>query len=139
YGGAAYGPQIKALKRGVDVVVATPGRALDLVARNSLELDAVRFLVLDEADEMLDMGFEADIEAIVAATRAERQTALFTATMPPRIAAIAQRYLRDPARIEIARERTAAGTTPRVRQIAYVVGRAYKLPALLRVLEIERP
>ena len=120
YGGAAMDLQIRALKRGVDVVVATPGRALDHLQRRTLKLDSVRVLVLDEADEMLDMGFAEDIEAILAATPPERQTALFAATMPPRIAAIAQRHLREPVRVTIEREKTAAGTIPRVRQVAFL-------------------
>jgi ATP-dependent RNA helicase DeaD len=139
YGGAAMDLQIRALKRGIDVVVATPGRALDHLQRRTLKLDSVRVLVLDEADEMLDMGFAEDIEAILAATPPERQTALFAATMPPRIAAIAQRHLREPVRVTIEREKTAAGTIPRVRQVAFLVTRAHKSLALGRVLDMESP
>ena len=139
YGGAAYEPQIRALQRGVDVVVATPGRALDHMRRGTLVLDHLQVLILDEADEMLDMGFEADIDAVLAASPTERQTALFSATMPPRIAAIGARCLRDPTRIQIAREKGVQGAPPRVRQIAYVVGRAYKLAALGRILDVEAP
>jgi ATP-dependent RNA helicase DeaD len=139
YGGAAMDLQIRALKRGADVVVATPGRALDHIRRRTLELDQVRVLVLDEADEMLDMGFAEDIEAILEATPPERQTALFAATMPPRIAAIAERHLRDPARVTIEREKVAAGTVPRVRQVAFLVTRAHKPLALGRVLDMESP
>ena len=82
--------QIRALERGADIVVATPGRALDHIRRKTLELDALRVLVLDEADEMLDMGFAEDLDAILEATPTTRQTALFSATMPPRILAIAR-------------------------------------------------
>jgi ATP-dependent RNA helicase DeaD len=139
YGGAAMDLQIRALKRGADVVVATPGRALDHLQRRTLKLDQVRVLVLDEADEMLDMGFAEDIEAILDATPPERQTALFAATMPPRIAAIAERHLRDPARVTIEREKVAAGTVPRVRQVAFLVTRAHKPQALGRVLDMESP
>ena len=139
YGGAAMDLQIRALKRGADVVVATPGRALDHLQRRTLRLDAVRILVLDEADEMLDMGFAEDIEAILNATPPERQTALFAATMPPRIAAIAQRHLREPVRVTIEREKTAVGTVPRVRQVAFLVTRAHKPLALGRVLDMESP
>jgi ATP-dependent RNA helicase DeaD len=139
YGGAAMSQQIRTLKRGVDVVVATPGRALDHIRRGTLRLDAVRILVLDEADEMLDMGFAEDLEAILEATPRERQTALFSATMPPRIASIAERHLKDPARVTIARERAAPGKAPRVRQVAYIVPRAQKPAALARVLDSENP
>ena len=139
YGGAAMDLQIRALKRGADVVVATPGRALDHLQRRTLKLDQVRVLVLDEADEMLDMGFAEDIEAILSATPPERQTALFAATMPPRIAAIAERHLREPARVTIEREKVAAGTVPRVRQVAFLVTRAHKPLALGRVLDMESP
>jgi len=90
YGGASMESQLRALRRGVDVVVATPGRALDHLNRKSLNLDRLRTLVLDEADEMLDMGFAEDLEAILAATPGERQTALFSATLPPRIVTTAQ-------------------------------------------------
>src|SRR5206468_2264053 len=96
-------------------------------------------LVLDEADEMLDMGFAEDLDAILEATPKEKQTALFAATMPSRILAIAERHLRQPARVRIAREETVAGTMPRVRQVAYIVSRANKPAALGRVLDIENP
>jgi ATP-dependent RNA helicase DeaD len=139
YGGAPMEPQLRALKRGVDVVVATPGRALDHVNRKSLKLEGIRTLVLDEADEMLDMGFAEDLEAILAATPSERQTALFSATLPPRIVTIAARHLRNPVRIAIARETAAAGKMPKVRQTAYVVARGHKRAALGRVLDIESP
>jgi ATP-dependent RNA helicase DeaD len=104
-----------------------------------MKLDTIRVLVLDEADEMLDMGFAEDIDAILEATPKTRQTALFAATMPPRLRTIAERHLRDPERITIAREKTASGKLPRVRQIAYVVGRAHKAAALQRVLDMESP
>jgi ATP-dependent RNA helicase DeaD len=139
YGGQPIGRQLRALERGVDVVVATPGRALDHVARRTLDLRAVGVVVLDEADEMLDMGFAEDIEAILDGTPAERQTVLFSATMPSRLAGIAKRYLRDPVKIRIGRERAAEGAAPLVRQAAYVVGRAHKLVALVRVLDVEAP
>ncbi len=139
YGGAAMDLQIRALKRGADVVVATPGRALDHLQRRTLKLDEVRVLILDEADEMLDMGFAEDIEALLDATPPQRQTALFAATMPPRIAAIAERHLRQPARVTIEREKVAAGTVPRVRQVAFLVTRAHKPLALGRVLDMESP
>jgi ATP-dependent RNA helicase DeaD len=139
YGGASMETQLKALKRGVDVVVATPGRALDHVNRRSLVLGGVKTLILDEADEMLDMGFAEDLDAILAATPKARQTALFSATLPPRISALASRHLREPLRIEIAKEKTAPGKLPKVRQTAYVVARGHKRAALGRILDLESP
>ena len=139
YGGQAIQQQLRALRRGVDVVVATPGRALDHIGRGSLDLSGVRAVVLDEADEMLDMGFADDLEAILEAVPAERQTALFSATMPPRISSIAKRHLRDPVHVKVADEPVAAGDAPRVRQVAYVVQRQHKVAALGRVLDMENP
>ena len=139
YGGASMQQQIRALDRGVDMVVATPGRALDHLRRGSIDLSAVEMLILDEADEMLDMGFAEDMDAILNATPAQRQTALFSATLPARILAIAERHLKAPSRVMIAREKTAPGKRPRVRQIAYLVPRAHKAAALQRVLDIENP
>jgi ATP-dependent RNA helicase DeaD len=139
YGGQAIQQQLRALRRGVDVVVATPGRALDHIKRRSLDLSHVRFVVLDEADEMLDMGFADDLEAILAALPAERQTALLSATIAPRVAAIAGKHLRNPVRLSIRREKAAEGEVPRVRQTAYVVPRQHKLAALSRVLDMEDP
>lgn len=139
YGGAPMHTQISALNRGAHVVVATPGRALDHLRRETLKLSAVEFVVLDEADEMLDMGFAEDIEAILEKTPETHQTALFSATMPTRILAIAARHLKDPARVSIAREKVAAGSLPRVRQVAYVVQRAHKPTALERLLDMEDP
>ena len=139
YGGAPMDQQIRALRRGADIVVATPGRALDHLRRQTLQLDALDVLVLDEADEMLDMGFAEDLEALLNATPATRQTALFAATMAPRIASIALRHLKEPARVTIKGEKRAAGKLPRVRQTAYVVTRPQKADALNRVLEFEDP
>jgi len=139
YGGQPIGRQLQALQRGVDVVVGTPGRVLDHINRATLRLGDVRTVVLDEADEMLDMGFAEDIEAILAETPTERQTVLFSATMPPRIDGIARRHLRDPVRIRMGREGAAPGDIPLVRQSAYVVARAHKPAALGRVLDVEVP
>jgi ATP-dependent RNA helicase DeaD len=139
YGGASLELQARALKRGADVVVATPGRTLDHLRRKTLALDGVVLLILDEADEMLDMGFAEDLDAILKATPSERQTALFSATMPPDIERIARRHLREPERVAIAHEATAAGKLPRVRQVAYVVRRDQKLDVLGRVLDVEEP
>jgi ATP-dependent RNA helicase DeaD len=137
YGGAPMHQQIRTLDRGASIVVATPGRALDHIRRRTLALDKLRMLILDEADEMLDMGFAEDLDAILEATPAERQTALFSATMPARILSIANRHLKDPARVAIAREKAVAGKMPRVRQVAYIVARPHKAAALERVLETE--
>jgi ATP-dependent RNA helicase DeaD len=139
YGGAPMMQQIRALDRGADIVVGTPGRVLDHLRRQSLALDAVAVLVLDEADEMLDMGFAEDLDAILEATPKTRQTALFSATMPPRLRTIAQRHLEKPQRIHVAREKVTAGKIPRVRQVVYFVPRAHKTAALQRVLDMESP
>ena len=139
YGGQAFGQQITVLRRGVHVVVATPGRALDHLRRGTLDLSALQAIVLDEADEMLDMGFADELEGILEAAPAKRQTALFSATLPPRIAKIADRHLNDPVKVLVAREKTAAGALPKVRQTAYVVARAHKIQALGMVLDLEAP
>ncbi len=140
YGGQPIGRQLKALDRGVDVVVATPGRALDHLGRGTLKLDQLDVVVLDEADEMLDMGFAEDLEAILAATPEHHQTMLFSATMPSRIDRLARQHLRDPVRITLSREEAiASGEGPRVHQSAYVVARNHKPAALGRVLDIENP
>ena len=139
YGGAPMHQQISALQRGAHIVVATPGRALDHLRRGTLKLDAVQMLILDEADEMLDMGFADDLDVILKATSASRQTALFSATMPARILSIAERHLKNPARVTIAREKQTAGKLPRVRQVAYIVNRAHKPATLARILDMEDP
>jgi len=139
YGGQAMGPQFHALRRGVDVIVATPGRALDHLRRQTLKLGQIQMVVLDEADEMLDMGFAEDLEAILEQTPATKQTALFSATMPPRIKAIAHRHLKQPVEITIAKEPVKAGTAPRVQQTAYVVARPHRSAALVRVIDMAGP
>ncbi len=139
YGGAPMDQQIRALRRGVEIVVATPGRALDHLRRKTLDLTSLEVLVLDEADEMLDMGFADDLEAILTSTPATRQTALFAATMAPRIASIAERHLTTPERITVKAEKRAAGKLPQVRQTAYIVSRSQKGFALGRILEFEDP
>jgi ATP-dependent RNA helicase DeaD len=139
YGGQPIGRQLQALKRGVDVVVGTPGRVLDHIGRATLQLGGVRTVVLDEADEMLDMGFAEDIDEILAETPEDRQTVLFSATIPPRIDAIARRHLRDPVRIHMGGKASGPGEVPLVRQSAYVVARAHKPAALARVLDVEAP
>jgi ATP-dependent RNA helicase DeaD len=139
YGGQAITRQLGMLKRGVDVVVATPGRALDHIARGTLDLTTLEVVVLDEADEMFDMGFAEDLEAIFDATPPTHQTVLFSATMPARIEQLARRRLTDPERITVARETTDAQGAPLVRQQAYIVARAHKPAALGRVLDVEAP
>ena len=139
YGGAPIEPQLRALTRGVDVVVATPGRALDHLQRRSLKLGSLGMVILDEADEMLDMGFAEDLEAILGATPEERQTVLFSATIAPRIAALAAKFLRNPERVAISAARLESHDAPQVRQEAYIVSRAHKLAALGRVLDVEQP
>jgi ATP-dependent RNA helicase DeaD len=134
YGGQPYPEQLRALRKGVDVVVGTPGRVLDLVQRGSLDLGQVGTVVLDEADEMFSMGFVDDMEAILATTPETRQTALFSATLPPEIRGLADRYLRDPHQVTIqGAQRTVAGLEQRY----YLVHPGDKLAALTRLLEME--
>ncbi|MHA6783551.1 DEAD/DEAH box helicase [Pseudonocardia saturnea] len=139
YGGAPVGPQLKSLHQGVDIVVATPGRAIDLMNRGALKLQDLEMVVLDEADEMLDMGFVEDIETLLDATPDTRQVVLFSATIPRRIETLAQKYLREPITVRIRREETVEGEAPQVRQTAYLVPRTHTTAALGRVLEAERP
>ena len=139
YGGQPIGRQLRSLERGVDVVVATPGRAIDHLNRGTLRLGKLTTVVLDEADEMLDMGFADDIEAILQETPEDRQTVLFSATMPPRIEGIARQHLRDPVRILIRAQESAPGEAPQVRESAYVVARPHKPAALGRILDVEAP
>ncbi len=134
YGGAAYARQISQLRRGVDVVVGTPGRLLDLLNRGLLDLSEIRTVVLDEADEMLSMGFLEDIEAILAATPAERQTALFSATLPTEIRRLAEQYMRKPQSVIIQREQV---TVAAIEQRCYLVNEHEKTAALTRLFEME--
>jgi ATP-dependent RNA helicase DeaD len=134
YGGQAYGVQLSALRRGVQVVVGTPGRIMDHLEKGTLDLSQLRFLVLDEADEMLNMGFAEDVETILAGTPEGKQVALFSATMPAPIRKIAKRYLVDPAEITIkSKTTTVATTTQRYLRVAP----SHKLDALTRILEVE--
>ncbi|MGQ9927930.1 MAG: DEAD/DEAH box helicase [Chloroflexaceae bacterium] len=136
YGGQPIERQLRALERGVQVVVGTPGRIMDHMRRGTLALDAIRTVVLDEADEMLDMGFAEDIEYILQYTPSERQTALFSATLPEAVQSLAQRYTRDPLRISVVSETLSA---PRIKQVYYDVLPREKLDALCRVLDVETP
>ncbi|HNS08633.1 MAG TPA: DEAD/DEAH box helicase [Candidatus Ozemobacteraceae bacterium] len=134
YGGQEYGGQLRSLSRGVHIVVGTPGRVMDHIERGTLNLDAVRILVLDEADEMLRMGFKEDVEWILERAPQDRQIALFSATMPPDIRAISRRFLNKPEEITI-REKTA--TVESTRQRFWQVTGINKLDALSRILEAE--
>ncbi|MFZ2041197.1 MAG: DEAD/DEAH box helicase [Desulfobacterales bacterium] len=134
YGGQPYARQIIRLKKGVDVVVGTPGRLLDLIRQKALYLGDVKSVVLDEADEMLGMGFIADIEAILEQTPAQRQTALFSATLPNEIRTLAERYMHQPRSVTIHRKQRTAAT---VEQRYYLVNAADKLAALTRLFEVE--
>ena len=134
YGGQSYGPQLSGLKRGTHVVVGTPGRVIDHLNRGSLDLSQLTTLVLDEADEMLRMGFIDDVEAVLKKTPPTRQVALFSATMPIQIRRIAQTYLRDPIEIAIKNKTT---TAPNIRQRYWYVSGVQKLDALTRILEAE--
>ena len=134
YGGTPYGPQIGALRRGADIVVGTPGRLLDLIQSKKLDLSQVQTVVLDEADEMLSMGFIDDIEAILQQTPAERQTALFSATLPNQIRQLADKYMRQPQAITIERAQRTVST---IEQRAYLVNEEDKLAALTRLFEVE--
>jgi ATP-dependent RNA helicase DeaD len=134
YGGQSYEPQLKALKRGVHVVVGTPGRVMDHMKRGTLRLDALRWLVLDEADEMLRMGFIDDVEWVLTQTPPTRQVALFSATMPSAIRRIAQTHLKSPVEITIKSKTT---TATNIRQRYWMVSGASKLDGLTRILEAE--
>ncbi len=134
YGGQSYDRQIRRLERGVDIVVGTPGRMLDLIRKKVLDLSGVRFLVLDEADEMLSMGFIEDIEAILSETPDTRQTALFSATLPAPIHNLADRYMHAPEAITINPKQLTVSNTE---QRYYVVRESDKLAALTRLLEME--
>ena len=134
YGGQSYGPQLSGLKRGAQVVVGTPGRVIDHLNRGSLDLSGLTTLVLDEADEMLRMGFIDDVESILAKTPAERQIALFSATMPAQIRRIAEKHLKDPVQVTI---KASMANTPNITQRYWYVSGMHKLDALTRILEAE--
>ncbi len=134
YGGQGYGVQLSALRRGVHVVVGTPGRVMDHLDKGTLDLSALRVLVLDEADEMLSMGFAEDVETILAATPDGKQVALFSATMPTQVRRLAQKYLREPAEIQVG---GSAGTSSAITQRYLMVGYPQKVDVLTRLLEVE--
>ncbi len=134
YGGQSYGPQLHSLKRGVHVVVGTPGRVIDHLDKGTLDLSELKFLVLDEADEMLRMGFIDDVEKVLQATPPGRQVALFSATMPVPIRKIAQRHLKDPVEVTI---KSSTTTAANIHQRYWFVSGMHKLDALTRILEAE--
>ncbi|MEL7510637.1 MAG: DEAD/DEAH box helicase, partial [Cyanobacteria bacterium J06554_3] len=134
YGGQSYHIQLKQLRRAAHVVVGTPGRVIDHIKRGTLKLDQLKFLVLDEADEMLRMGFIDDVEWVISQTPETRQVALFSATMPNAIRKIAQKYLNSPVEISIKNQSRTADT---IRQRFWTVSGYHKLDALTRILEVE--
>ncbi|KZE33100.1 DEAD/DEAH box helicase [Microbacterium sp. T32] len=134
YGGQGYGQQLSALRRGVDIVVGTPGRIMDHLDKGTLDLSELKYLVLDEADEMLKMGFAEDVETILADTPADKQVALFSATMPAQIRRISAQYLNDPEEITV---KTKTTTSANITQRYLVVSYQQKIDALTRILEVE--
>ncbi len=134
YGGQGYGVQLSALRRGVHVVVGTPGRIMDHLEKGTLDLSELRFLVLDEADEMLKMGFAEDVETILADTPADKHVALFSATMPSQIRRISKKYLDDPIEVTV---KASKQTTPNITQRYLMVSYPQKVDALTRILEVE--
>ena len=134
YGGQAYGVQLSALRRGVHIVVGTPGRIMDHLAKGTLDLSELKYLVLDEADEMLKMGFAEDVETILADTPDDKQVALFSATMPAQIRRISKKYLKDAEEVTVENKTTtSANTTQRYLMVSY----PQKVDALTRILEVE--
>lgn len=136
YGGTSIERQIKTLQRGVNIIVGTPGRVIDLISRKILSLSEIKMVVLDEADEMLDMGFLDDIVTILKETPAERQTLLFSATIPQQIMNIARRYMTSPEKIQV---NTRDIVIPEIRQLFYEVGEESRINALSRLLDVEDP
>jgi len=134
YGGQGYGQQLSALRRGVHIVVGTPGRIMDHLEKGTLDLSELKYLVLDEADEMLKMGFAEDVETILADTPADKQVALFSATMPPQIRRISAQYLNDPEEITV---KTKTTTSANITQRYLMVSYPQKVDALTRILEVE--
>lgn len=134
YGGQAYGVQLSALRRGVHVIVGTPGRIMDHLEKGTLDLSELRFLVLDEADEMLRMGFAEDVETILRDTPEDKNVALFSATMPSQIRRISKKYLEDPVEVTV---KASKQTTPNITQRYLMVSYPQKVDALTRILEVE--
>ncbi|MFT6144374.1 MAG: ATP-dependent RNA helicase DeaD [Myxococcota bacterium] len=139
YGGSPMHLQTQVLRKGCDVVVGTPGRVLDHLRRKTLDLTDAKFVVMDEADEMLDMGFQEDIESIFENLTGERQTALFSATFPHHLRGMAKRLLNDPIKVEVKRQALEDGEEAQITQKAYLVPKRLKRAALVRVLTLEDP
>ena len=137
YGGRAYEPQVDALKKGIDVVVGTPGRLIDLMKQKHLNLSEVRTLVLDEADEMLDMGFLPDVETLVNATSASRQTMLFSATMPGAIVAMARRYMTNPTHIRATDPHDQGSTVDTIEMHVWQAHKLDKPELVARIMQAE--
>ena len=131
FGGVGQGPQVKALQAGIDILVATPGRLLDLIGQGFIDLTSVQILILDEADQMLDMGFIHDLRKIIAHVPDRRQTLMFSATMPPEVRTLATQWLRRPLEVKVA---PIASTPDRVSQVVYFVARPEKAATLTRFL-----
>lgn len=134
YGGQAYGIQLSGLRKGAQIIVGTPGRVIDHLEKGTLDLSGLEYLVLDEADEMLKMGFQEDVERILADTPEYKQVALFSATMPPAIRKISKQYLHDPVEITV---KTKTSTAPNITQRYVQVAHQRKLEALTRIFEVE--
>jgi ATP-dependent RNA helicase DeaD len=134
YGGQGYGVQLSALRRGVHIVVGTPGRIMDHLEKGTLDLGSLKYLVLDEADEMLNMGFADDVETILADTPEDKQVALFSATIPAQIRRLSKKYLHDPVEIKV---QSKTATAPNIRQRYLLVSYPQKVDALTRILEVE--
>ncbi|WP_344552804.1 DEAD/DEAH box helicase, partial [Pseudokineococcus marinus] len=137
YGGRAYEPQVEALEKGVEIVVGTPGRLLDLAGQGHLRLGHARTVVLDEADEMLDLGFLPDVEKLLAMTPAGRQTMLFSATMPGPVVALARRYMTQPTHIRASEPDDAGAVVKAIRQVVYRAHAMDKVEVLARILQAE--
>jgi superfamily II DNA/RNA helicase len=137
YGGRAYEPQISMLERGVEVVVGTPGRMIDLMNQGHLDLSRVKCVVLDEADEMLDLGFLPDVEKLLARTPASRHTMLFSATMPGAVVAMARRYMTQPTHIRASEPDDIGQTVKNIKQVVYRAHALDKVEVLARILQAE--
>jgi len=137
YGGVAYEPQVDALKKGVEILVGTPGRLLDLAKQKQLKLDRIRALVLDEADRMLDLGFLDDVEKILSMLPDDRQTMLFSATMPDPIKTLSRKFLRNPVTVHAGHANDEPGVSPQTKQVAYRTHQLNKLELLARILQAD--